>query len=86
MTAATTKTNRNADNPNLYIPLDTPIPNYIFNRQLHTRTKADYRMFQYRNIINAIMKVIGINGSARKDWNTATLVKKALEGAASAGE
>ncbi len=31
------------------------------------------------------MKVIGINGSARKDWNTATLVKKALEGAASAG-
>lgn len=31
------------------------------------------------------MKVIGINGSARRDWNTATLVKKALEGAASAG-
>ncbi len=31
------------------------------------------------------MKVIGINGSARKDWNTATLVKKALEGAASEG-
>lgn len=31
------------------------------------------------------MKVIGINGSARKDWNTDTLVKKALEGAASAG-
>lgn len=31
------------------------------------------------------MKVIGINGSARKDWNTARLVKKALEGAASAG-
>ncbi len=31
------------------------------------------------------MKAIGINGSARKDWNTATLVKKALEGAASAG-
>ncbi len=31
------------------------------------------------------MKVIGINGSARKDWNTDTLVKKALEGAAAAG-
>ncbi len=31
------------------------------------------------------MKVIRINGSARKDWNTARLVKKALEGAASAG-
>ncbi len=31
------------------------------------------------------MKVIGINGSARKDWNTANLVKKALEGAASVG-
>lgn len=31
------------------------------------------------------MKVLGINGSARKDWNTDTLVKKALEGAASAG-
>lgn len=31
------------------------------------------------------MKIIGINGSPRKDWNTGTLVKKALEGAASAG-
>lgn len=31
------------------------------------------------------MKVIGINGSPRKQWNTATLVGKALEGAASAG-
>ncbi len=31
------------------------------------------------------MKVIGINGGARKNWNTDTLVKKALEGAASAG-
>ncbi len=31
------------------------------------------------------MKVIGINGSPRKQWNTATLVNKALEGAASAG-
>ncbi len=31
------------------------------------------------------MKVIGINGSARKNWNTATLVQKALEGAAAAG-
>lgn len=31
------------------------------------------------------MKVIGINGSPRKQWNTATLVSKALEGAASLG-
>ena len=31
------------------------------------------------------MKVIGINGSPRKKWNTATLVNKALEGAASQG-
>lgn len=31
------------------------------------------------------MKVLGINGSARKGWNTQTLVKKALEGAADAG-
>lgn len=31
------------------------------------------------------MKVIGINGGARKNWNTDTLVKKALEGAASVG-
>ncbi len=31
------------------------------------------------------MLVIGINGSPRKDWNTARLVKKALEGAAAAG-
>lgn len=31
------------------------------------------------------MKVIGINGSPRKGWNTETLVKKALEGAASIG-
>ena len=31
------------------------------------------------------MKVIGINGSARKGWNTETLVKRALEGAADAG-
>lgn len=31
------------------------------------------------------MKVIGINGSPRKQWNTATLVGKALEGARSAG-
>ena len=31
------------------------------------------------------MKVLGINGSPRKGWNTETLVKKALEGAASAG-
>lgn len=31
------------------------------------------------------MKVLAINGSPRKTWNTATLLKKALEGAASQG-
>lgn len=31
------------------------------------------------------MKVIGINGSPRKDWNTGTLINKMLEGAASKG-
>jgi multimeric flavodoxin WrbA len=31
------------------------------------------------------MTVIGFNGSPRKKWNTATLLKKALEGAASQG-
>ena len=31
------------------------------------------------------MKVIGINGSPRKQWNTATLVTKALEGAEAQG-
>lgn len=31
------------------------------------------------------MKVIAINGSPRKEWNTATLLKKALEGAESQG-
>ena len=31
------------------------------------------------------MKVLAINGSPRKKWNTATLLKKALEGAASLG-
>ncbi len=31
------------------------------------------------------MKVIGINGSPRKTWNTATLLGKALEGVASQG-
>jgi len=31
------------------------------------------------------MNVIGINGSPRKKWNTATLVAKALEGAAAQG-
>ena len=31
------------------------------------------------------MKVIAINGSPRKGWNTDTLLKKALDGAASAG-
>ena len=31
------------------------------------------------------MKIIGVNGSPRKNWNTATLLGKALEGAASRG-
>jgi multimeric flavodoxin WrbA len=31
------------------------------------------------------MTIIGINGSPRKNWNTATLLTKALEGAASQG-
>ena len=31
------------------------------------------------------MKFIGVNGSPRKKWNTATLLEKALEGAASQG-
>ena len=31
------------------------------------------------------MKVMAINGSPRKEWNTATLLEKALEGAASQG-
>lgn len=31
------------------------------------------------------MKILGLNGSPRKGWNTETLVKKALEGAASVG-
>ena len=31
------------------------------------------------------MKVMAINGSPRKSWNTATLLKKALKGAASQG-
>ena len=31
------------------------------------------------------MKVIAVNGSPRKKWNTATLLEKVLEGAASQG-
>ena len=31
------------------------------------------------------MKLLAINGSPRKRWNTATLLEKALEGAASRG-
>lgn len=31
------------------------------------------------------MRVIAVNGSPRKQWNTATLLQKALEGAASTG-
>jgi multimeric flavodoxin WrbA len=32
-----------------------------------------------------LMKVVGFNGSPRKNWNTAMLLEKALEGAASVG-
>src|SRR5665647_2434162 len=31
------------------------------------------------------MKIMAVNGSPRKTWNTATLLKKALKGAASQG-
>ena len=31
------------------------------------------------------MKVIAINGRPRKNWNTDTLLKKVLDGSASAG-
>lgn len=31
------------------------------------------------------MKIIALNGSPRKKWNTATLLQKALEGAVSQG-
>jgi multimeric flavodoxin WrbA len=31
------------------------------------------------------MKIVAFNGSPRKEWNTATMLKKALEGAASQG-
>jgi multimeric flavodoxin WrbA len=31
------------------------------------------------------MKVLAINGSPRKGWNTATLLNRTLEGAATAG-
>ena len=42
-----------------------------------------WRWDQRREI--AKMKAIAVNGSPRKDWNTGTLLKKALEGAGSAG-
>ena len=32
-----------------------------------------------------LMEIIAFNGSPRKEWNTATLLKKALEGASSQG-
>ena len=35
--------------------------------------------------MKAPMKVLGFNGSPRKNWNTAMLLEKALEGAASEG-
>jgi multimeric flavodoxin WrbA len=31
------------------------------------------------------MKIIGINGSPRKKWNTATMLEHSLDGAASRG-
>jgi multimeric flavodoxin WrbA len=31
------------------------------------------------------MKIMAVNGSPRKAWNTATVLQKALEGAASQG-
>ena len=31
------------------------------------------------------MKIMAFNGSPRKEWNTATLLKKTLEGASSQG-
>ena len=31
------------------------------------------------------MKILAVNGSPRKNWNTATLLGKALEGATSQG-
>jgi multimeric flavodoxin WrbA len=34
---------------------------------------------------DTLMKIIAINGSPRKDWNTGALLKSALEGAASEG-
>jgi multimeric flavodoxin WrbA len=35
--------------------------------------------------MKAPMKIIAFNGSPRKNWNTAMLLQKALEGAASEG-
>lgn len=32
-----------------------------------------------------LKKIIALNGSPRKDWNTAILLKKVLEGATSVG-
>lgn len=32
-----------------------------------------------------LMKIIAVNGSTRKNWNTNILLKKALEGTESAG-
>ncbi|MDE6522801.1 MAG: NAD(P)H-dependent oxidoreductase, partial [Muribaculaceae bacterium] len=57
-------------------------PNGTFDIQ----TSNDCKLFSFHKKLNTdFMKVIGINGSARKVWNTETLVKKALEGAADAG-
>jgi NADPH-dependent FMN reductase len=39
----------------------------------------------YQKGRNTSMKVIALNGSPRKKWNTATLLKHALDGAASKG-
>jgi len=40
---------------------------------------------KYLTIGGRPVKAIGVNGSARKNWNTATLLEKALEGAGSQG-
>jgi multimeric flavodoxin WrbA len=52
------------------------LEDHSFNRQMNTEMKLSGGL---------TMKVIAINGSPRKKWNTSTLLEKALEGAASQG-
>jgi multimeric flavodoxin WrbA len=52
------------------------LEDHSFNRQMNTEMKLSGGI---------TMKVIAINGSPRKKWNTSTLLEKALEGAASQG-